>query len=140
MLLYFIQIIQLSIIMSLKKNGCNNYCLWILWFDLIAYQIELLEKNVNGNLTIKLYDKLDKYNFSMTTSHTYVSIYHRYMLMEFMFLSLFVMRELVYIRTISETTNTLWERKYQKPGNNHLYASNMYMVNKMTFSASTMSH
>lgn len=85
MLLYFIQIIQLSIIMSLKKNGCNNYCLWILWFDLIVYQIELLEKNVNGNLTIKLYDKLVKYNFSMTTSHTYVSIYHRYMLMEFMF-------------------------------------------------------
>lgn len=76
----------------------------------------------------------------MTTSHTYVSIYHRYMLMEFMFLSLFVMREFVYIRTISETTNTLWERKYQKPGEKHLYASNMYMVNKMTFSASTMSH
>lgn len=76
----------------------------------------------------------------MTTSHTYVSIYHRYMLMEFMFLSLFVMREFVYIRTISETTNTLWERKYQKPGENHLYASYMYMVNKMTFSASTMSH
>lgn len=76
----------------------------------------------------------------MTTSHTYVSIYHRYMLMEFMFLSLFVMREFVYIRTISETTNTLWERKYQKPGENHLYASYLYMVNKMTFSASTMSH
>lgn len=75
----------------------------------------------------------------MTTSHTYVSIYHRYMLMEFMFLSLFVMREFVYIRTISETTNTLWERKYQKPGEN-LYASYLYMVNKMTFSASTMSH
>lgn len=55
----------------------------------------------------------------MTTSHTYVSIYHRYMLMEFMFLSLFVMQEFVYIRTISETTNTLWERKYQKPGENH---------------------
>lgn len=76
----------------------------------------------------------------MTTSHTYVSIYHRYMLMEFMFLSLFVMREFVYIRTISETTNTLWGRKYQKPGENHLYASYLYMVNKMTFSASTMSH
>lgn len=80
----------------------------------------------------------------MTTSHTYVSIYHRYMLMEFMFLSLFVMREHVYIRTFLKRyklqTNTLWEREFRKPGENHLHASYMYTVDTMTFSASTMSH
>lgn len=80
----------------------------------------------------------------MATSHTYVAIYHRYLLMGFMLLSLFVVQEHVYIRTFLKRykllTNTLWEREYRKPGKNHLYASYMFMVDRMTFSASTMSH
>lgn len=41
----------------------------------VTYLVILLEKDVNGNLTTKLYDKRDDFNFLSSTFLTYVAIY-----------------------------------------------------------------
>lgn len=70
----------------------------------VSYLDILPEKDNYDNQQTKLYDKLDDFNFSSSTSLTYVAfiIYHHHLLLQFMTLSLFVMQvSMVYIRTIS---------------------------------------
>lgn len=56
--------------------------------------IFFLEKDVYGNLTTKLDGKRDDFlNFFLSTSSTYLAIYHHPPVMVFMSVSLFVIKE-----------------------------------------------
>jgi hypothetical protein len=59
-----------------------------------SYLDVLLKFDTNGKLTIQLYDKRDTFNFSMSTSLTYVVIFQPHLHMVCIYRSLFVMLEL----------------------------------------------